>query len=254
MAGPRDTAFDLAIKQLLCGDNEEDENWAYFSEFVDDEQPPLTLPIPPTLTLEETAHAVSTATPTTQPTSLPEPDTNTVDHHYQLHVLSDIQNTIDKKPLNDEDIEKFVDQQKNTNTKRKTDSDLRKWYQWSEEHGETRELKDIPPAELDRLLSHFFVTVRKNDGSLYEPHTLSSFQRSIDRHLTQQRKPFSIIRDQQFASSREALKASRKHLKKEGKGNQMQLMLLNWLILNGCGNPVPWVTLTLKHFSTHCGG
>lgn len=119
------------------------------------------------LTLEETAHAVSTATPTTQPTSLPEPTgTNTVDNHYQLHVLSDIQNTIDKKPLNDEDIENFVDQQKNTNTKRKTDSDLRKWYQWSEEHGETRELKDIPPAELDRLLSHFFVTVRKNDGSL----------------------------------------------------------------------------------------
>jgi len=38
--------------------------------------------------------------------------------------------------------------------------------------------------------------------------------------LTQQRKPFSIIRDQQFASSREALKASRKHLKKEGKGNK----------------------------------
>ena len=221
MAGPRDTAFDLGIKHLLCGDNEDDKNfWAYFSEFVDDEQPPLTLLIPPTLTLEETAHAVSTATPTTQPTSLPEPTgTNTVDNHYQLHVLSDIQNTIDKKPLNDEDIENFVDQQKNTNTKRKTDSDLRKWYQWSEERGETREL-DIPPAELDRLLSHFFVTVRKNDGSLYEPDTLSSFQRSIDRHLTQQRKPFSIIRDQQFASSREALKASRKHLKKEGKGNK----------------------------------
>jgi len=53
---------------------------------------------------------------------------------------------------------------------------LRKWYQWSKEHGETRELKDIPPAELDRLLSHFFVTVRKNGGSLYEPDTLSSFQ------------------------------------------------------------------------------
>ena len=92
-------------------------------------------------------------------------------------------------------------------------------YQWSEEHGETRELKDIPPAELDRLLSHFFVTVRK-DGSLYEPDTLSSFQCSIDRHLMQHRKPFSIIRDQQFTYSREALKASRKHLKKEGKGNK----------------------------------
>jgi hypothetical protein len=108
-------------------------------------------------------------------------------------------NTIDKKPLNDEDIEKFVDQQKNTNTKRKTESDLRKWCQWSEEHGETRELKDIPPVELDRLLSHFFVTVRKNDGSLYEPDTLSSFQRSIDRHLTQQKKSFSTDDHQRSA-------------------------------------------------------
>ena len=36
----------------------------------------------------------------------------------------------------------------------------------------------------------------------------------------QHRKPFSIIRDQQFTSSREALKVSRKHLKKEGKGNK----------------------------------
>ena len=34
------------------------------------------------------------------------------------------------------------------------------------------------------------------------------------------RKPFSIIRDQQFVLSREALKASRKHLKKEGKDNK----------------------------------
>ena len=80
-------------------------------------------------------------------------------------------------------------------------------------------MKDIPPAGLDRLLSHF-VTVRKNDGSLHEPDTLPSFQHSLDQHLTQQRKPFSIIRDQQFASSREALKASRKHLKMEGKGNK----------------------------------
>ena len=90
-------------------------------------------------TLKETSHAVSTAMPTTQPISVSKPTgTNTVDNHYQLHVLSDIQNTIDRKPLNDEDIEKFVDQQKSTNTKQKNESDLRKWYQWSEECGETR--------------------------------------------------------------------------------------------------------------------
>ena len=45
MAGPRDTAFDLGIKQLLCGDNEDDENfWAYFSEFVDAETTTVDAP------------------------------------------------------------------------------------------------------------------------------------------------------------------------------------------------------------------
>ena len=123
--------------------------------------------------------------------------------------------------LDDEAVELFVDQQKNKNTKRKTESDLKTWYTWCAKHGETRELEDIPPTELDRLLGHFFVTVRKKDGSLYEPDTLSSFHRSIDRHLTKDlHKPYSIIRDTQFAPSREKLKASRKFLKGKGKGNK----------------------------------
>jgi len=109
---------------------------------------------------------------------------------------------------------------KNKNTKQTTESDLKTWYSWCAKHGETRELNDIPPTELDRLLGHFFVTVRRKDGSLYEPDTLS-FQRSIDRHLTKDlHKPYSIIRDTQFAPSREKLKASRKFLKGKGKGNK----------------------------------
>ena len=63
--GRRDATFDLGIKRLLCDDNEDDESfWAYFSEFVDAEQPPLTLPIPPSL---EGTDAV--AMPITQPMS-----------------------------------------------------------------------------------------------------------------------------------------------------------------------------------------
>ena len=125
MAGPRDTAFDLGIKSLLCGDNEDDENfWAYFSEFVDAEQPPFMLPIPPTLTLE-TAYAVSTAPPTTQPISLSDTTgTYTVDNHYQLHILSDIQNTIDKKPLNDRQKKLLTNRRMQTLSERL--SDLRK--------------------------------------------------------------------------------------------------------------------------------
>ncbi len=114
----------------------------------------------------------------------------------------------------------FVDQQKKCNTKKKTISDLRKWYGWCESVGECRKVGKIPPAELEILLGHFFCK-RKSDDSLYEPDTLTSFQRSLDRHLTQEfRKPYSIIRDTRFSSSREKLKAARKMLLKKGKGNK----------------------------------
>ena len=100
-------------------------------------------------------------------------------------------------------------------------SDIRKWYYWCESINESRRLEDIPPLELDRLLGHFFCKIRRTDGGLYEPDTLMAFQRSIDRHLTQElRKPYSIVRDTQFASSREKLIAARKMLKKQGKGNK----------------------------------
>ena len=59
-------------------------------------------------------------------------------------------------------------------------------------------------------------------GSLTNLHdTLTSIQRSIDRHINNKlNKPFSIIRDIEFAKSRESVKAARKSLKKEGKGGK----------------------------------
>ena len=108
-----------------------------------------------------------------------------------------------------------------TNTKRKTNYDIKKWYAWCTEHNELRKLEDLPPQDLDRLLGHFFVTIRKADGSTYEPDTISSFQQSIDRHLVKDlHKRKSIIRDIEFAPSREKLKAARKWLKAQGKGNK----------------------------------
>ena len=123
--------------------------------------------------------------------------------------------------LDDNELELLVEKHKNINTKKKTISDLKKWYTWCESVSELRKLDEIPPIELDRLLGHFFCKIRKMDNSMYEPDTLNSFQRSLDRHLTQElRKPYSIIRDTRFASSREKLKAAQKMLKREEKGNK----------------------------------
>ena len=59
--------------------------------------------------------------------------------------------------LDDTELEQFVDKQKNCNTKRKTESDLCRWYSWCRSVGETCEIGEIPPAELDRFLGHFYV-------------------------------------------------------------------------------------------------
>ena len=113
------------------------------------------------------------ATPTTQPTQAA--GTNSVDDHYQ--VLTDVKkNTshkIDKKVLNDEAIEKFVDDQKNENAKQKQ-SDSRKWYQWCEKH-ETRQLNKVPPAELMVLFMNQTLFHRFSGASIdsNESHSVS---------------------------------------------------------------------------------
>ena len=92
-------------------------------------------------------------------------------------------------------------------------SDIKKWYQWYADHNEQRELDDL-------LLGHFYVTVRKADGTIYEPDTLfisAQFGLTPDKRA---HKPFIIIRDTQFAPPREKLKAARKWLKGQGKGNK----------------------------------
>ena len=65
----------------------------------------------------------------------------------------------------------------------KTRSDLNVWNKWRATVNEHREVEDIPAKELNRLLSHFFVSLKKKNGEDYEPNSLTAFQRSIDRHL-----------------------------------------------------------------------
>ena len=82
------------------------------------------------------------------------------------------------------------------------------------------DITDIPAPDLDKLLCSFFKDLRKKDGSDYEPDTVSSFQKSIQRHITEQKLPFNILKDDAFSRSRSVLAAKRKSLVKEGRGNK----------------------------------
>ena len=169
--------------------------------------PLLDLPIPPSINFLPESHESSQRGP--------RPHDDSED---PLHSENIVASTKPLLFLDDAELKQFVDQQKNCNMKRKTESDLCRWYTWCTSVGEKCSIGEIPPAE---LLGHFYIKVHKTNGEMYEPDSLTAIQRSIDCHLSRDlHKPYSIIRDQQFASSHDKLNAARKSLKKAGKGNK----------------------------------
>ena len=59
------------------------------------------------------------------------------------------------------------------------------------------------------LLCKFFVNIRKKNGQEYEPDSISSFQRSIQRYLSEKGSSVSILKDKDFEKSSKVLAAKR---------------------------------------------
>ena len=136
--------------------------------------------------------------------------------------LANIHSSILDKPseetqLHDSEIPSFIEANRNSNTTKKTKTDLNVWTRWCNSINERRPMEDIPPEELNRLLAHFFIKVRKLNGEGFKPGTLILFQRSFDRYLRQHGKNYNIIQDKIFESSRES---KRKQLRLSGKGTR----------------------------------
>ena len=88
------------------------------------------------------------------------------------------------------EIEKFLQEQKSKNTQYKTKSDLNAWKKFCESLKESRAIENIPANELDLLLSKFFISVRKQNGTEYEPTTKSRLLQP--NSMTQTRRRFLI--------------------------------------------------------------
>ena len=106
-----------------------------------------------------------------------------------------------EKQLNESEISSFIEENRNSNTTKKTKTDLSVWTRWCNSINERRPMEDIPPEELNSLLAQFFIKVRKFNGDEFEPGTLTSLQRSFDRFLRQHGKNYSIIQDKIFEKS-----------------------------------------------------
>ena len=95
------------------------------------------------------------------------------DHEQTLANLSPAEEATSKDEV---EIEKFLQEQKSKNTQYKTKSDLNAWKKFCESLKESRVIETIPANELDLLLSKFFISDRKQNGTEYEPATLSGFR------------------------------------------------------------------------------
>ena len=120
------------------------------------------------------------------------------------------------------DVDQFIANTVNRNTKLKTTQDINLLKSYLATQGEFRGISSIPPNELCNYVSGFLFSVRKKDGTEYEPISLRAFISSFERHLRQSNYGHYIIKDPVFHKCREVLKAKTKDLKSQGKGNKPQ--------------------------------
>ena len=123
-------------------------------------------------------------------------------------------------------IQDFFEGQRPKNTTKKTACGINAWKKFCSSIGEVRELENISAGslKLNVLLCKFFMDVKKKDGGDYEPASLSSFQKSIQRCLKDKNSSFNLFQDIEFAKSREVLLGEKRELvEKHDKGNRPQV-------------------------------
>ena len=94
----------------------------------------------------------------------------------------------------DSSVEEFIDGQENENTKKKTKHDVALFHEFLVLKGETRQMAELTPQELNKFLSsEFLITVgKKEDNQEYGPNSLRAFFPSFERHLKKKTMDFAL--------------------------------------------------------------
>ena len=83
-----------------------------------------------------------------------------------------------KVPKDDkQELLKFVQNNRNVNTAKKTNREVARFEKFLHERGENRVLNAIPPQELDVHLGHYIMSLQQENGQAYEPDSISSYIR-----------------------------------------------------------------------------
>ena len=105
---------------------------------------------------------------------------------------------------------------KNKHTSKATSTCLRTYIRWAANNNKTVEIHTIEsPVELNRVLECFFASIKKLDGTEYEPVSLCALEAAIDRHLKEMGSPHQIFKDLAFSGSRNVLEGRGKYLRNE---------------------------------------
>lgn len=89
----------------------------------------------------------------------------------EMDVHFDVNNLRRFVPISEEDTANFSIDNRNGNTVRKTEGNVRIRTTWLKECNEVRTIDEIPPNELNTYL-RYFLSVRKYDGTAYDPDSL----------------------------------------------------------------------------------
>ena len=109
--------------------------------------------------------------------------------------------TTDKQQQFLAEVHGFIEEQRPENTKKKTVYDINIWKQYLVSAGEERNIEDIPAKELNLHISRFFMEIKKKNGGQYEPTSLTSFHRSLQRYLNDHGSNLNLLKDQEFSLS-----------------------------------------------------
>jgi hypothetical protein len=129
-----------------------------------------------------------------QEKSQPEPDDNVVEDEDYVDDDDDDPASLTSShnrfaPMDDLQLQNFIDGQRNQSTTRKTVGHMKLFSLYLASKKENRPAHLLEPTELNKHLALFFVTVRKHDKEDrdYEPTTMKSMQSSIERYLKEKK-------------------------------------------------------------------
>ncbi len=94
---------------------------------------------------------------------------------------------------------------------------------------ESREIQDIPPAELDKFIATYLIDIRPPDSRKleYEPETLISKYYNISTYLKERNYSEYIQTSDKFHHAHEVLKANRKNLKSTATGTRNERQIIS---------------------------